>query len=238
MYHYEQAKKMTTQIGSLPFTSVEEAVAYSIAHAIPFLPELPALGDEMLSYIEQPGELSCRKEFHRNRFSTVKVQAIGPATLIFAGYEEEDALLRIYTHIEQILNGLCAEEIILFLDEPALGQAGFDYTGLWEAIFSSFPVIRGVHVCGNMQWDLLFNAEIDIISFDASQHDITQYYKSRQGKRIAWGINSPEQVRDFRAGDLITPPCGLSPRTFTVEACQQTLALLRRTADQLTGKHL
>ncbi|MCI2424474.1 hypothetical protein LM597_01240 [Candidatus Acetothermia bacterium] len=226
---------MITQIGSLPFTSVEEAVAYSLAHSIPFLPELPALGDEMLSYIKEPGKLSCRKEFQRKRFSTVKIQVIGPATLLFTGYEEDDALLRIYTHIERIIDGLCAEEIILFLDEPALGQAGFDYMRLWEVIFSSFQVIRGVHVCGNMQWDMLFSAEIDIISFDASQYDITQYYQSRQGKRIAWGINSSEQIRDFRIGDLITPPCGLSPRAFTVESCQPTLDLLRRTANRLTG---
>jgi hypothetical protein len=235
MYHYEQAKKMITQIGSLPFTSVEEAVAYSLTHAIPFLPELPALGDEMLSYIERPGELSCLKEFQHHYFSTVKIQVIGPATLIFTGYEEDDALLRIYTHIEQIIDGLCAEEIILFLDEPAIGQVSFDYMELWEEIFSSFQVIRGVHICGDMQWDLLFNAEINIISFDASQYDITQYFTSRQGKRIAWGINSPEQIKDFRPGDIITPPCGLSPRTFTEETCYQTLEFLRQTANRLIG---
>jgi hypothetical protein len=89
--------------------------------------------------------------------------------LIAAGHEENDALLRIYTHIERIMDGLRAEETILFLDEPSLGYVGCDYGRLWEVIFSGFQVIRGVHVCGNMQWDQLFDAEIDIISFDASQ---------------------------------------------------------------------
>jgi hypothetical protein len=230
MFLYERLKKRITQIGSLPLSDVEAAVRYSLRHDIPFLPELPSLGDAMLSYIKRPGELSALSEFKRHRFQVVKVQAIGPATLILAGYGEDEALLRIYHHVERILDGLSAQEIILFLDEPALGQAGFDYIPLWEAIFSEFPVVRGVHVCGNMQWDQLFSCNaIDIISFDASRYDITLYYP-RKGKRIAWGIREPGQVRDFRPGDLITPPCGLSPQAYHPQDLPGVLALLRRAA--------
>jgi len=227
VFRYERAGKRITQIGSLPLRDAEAAVAYSLRHDIPFLPELPLRGDAMLSYIKSPGKLSCLEKFRRNRFEVVKVQAIGPATLILAGYSEDEALLRVYHHIERILDGLSAKEVILFLDEPALGQAGFDFERLWTPIFEDFPVIRGVHVCGNMQWDLLFSADIDIISFDASRYDITLYYP-RRGKRIAWGITEPSQVRDFRPGDLITPPCGLA--AHRPEDLPEVLALLRAAA--------
>ncbi len=217
-------------MGSLPFRDVDRAVAYSLQHDIPFLPELISLGEAMLEYIKNPGRLSCLEKFKEHEFEVVKVQCIGPATLISAGYEENDALLRIYTHIEHILDDLRAKEIILFLDEPALGYVGFDYERLWQAIFPNFSVIRGVHVCGPMQWDLLFNAEIDIISFDASKYDITKYYKERKGKRIAWGIQKAEDIKDFQKGDLITPPCGLGTKLFTEADAEAKFRQLREIA--------
>jgi hypothetical protein len=229
---YVARRYCTTQIGSLPFRDVDQAIAYSLQHDIPFLPELTALGDAMLHYIQNPGHLSCLEKFKTYEFETVKVQCIGPATLIASGYEENDALLRIYTHIESIIKDLRAQEIILFLDEPALGYVGFDYERLWAPIFESFSVIRGVHVCGNMQWDQLFNADIDIISFDASNYDITKYYKDRKGKRIAWGIQRAEDIKDFQRGDLITPPCGLGTKLFTEADAVAKLAQLRELAER------
>ncbi len=230
---YVTQRRVITQTGSLPFRDIERAIAYSLQHDIPFLPELTALGDAMLEYIKHPGQLSCLEEFKQNEFEMVKVQCIGPATLMAAGYEECDALLRIYTHIDRILDHLDAQEIILFLDEPSLGYVGFDYERLWNVIFSSFPVIRGVHVCGPMQWDLLFNADIDIISFDASRYDITKYYKDRKGKHIAWGIQKAAEVNDFRAGDLITPPCGLGGKCSTEISTADLLNRLRSVAEGL-----
>ena len=236
MYGYERAGKVITQIGSLPFRDVKKAVAYSLRHDIPFLPELTALGDAMLDYIKNPGNLSCLEEFKRHRYKTVKVQVIGPATLIQSGYEENEALARIYEHLERILGGLETEEIILFLDEPALGYAGFDYEQLWEVLWESLPrpVIRGVHVCGNMQWDRLFDAELELISFDASKYDITKYYESRKGKRLVWGIRSLGDIKDFRRGDLVTPPCGMPHKAFTEEDAGRVFSLLRTAAERLS----
>lgn len=233
MHLYEELGLRITQIGSLPLRDPKQAVAYSLRHEIPFLPELPLLGDAMLSYIKRPGELSTLAEFKKHTFQVVKIQAVGPATLILSGYDPDEAVLRIWRHVEVILDGLRAREIILFLDEPALGQAGFDYEELWCPIFSDFPVIPGVHVCGNMQWDLLFRSKtVEIISFDASYYDITLYYP-REGKRIAWGITKPAQVKDFQPGDLITPPCGLSPVSYGPEDLERMLALLREAAERL-----
>jgi len=227
---------MVTQIGSLPFRDVDAAIAYSLRHEIPFLPELTALGDGMTEYIKTPGKLSCLEVFKKHEFSTVKVQCIGPATLLQSQYEEDDAVMRVYRHVEALLDGLHAEEVVLFLDEPALGYVGFNFIRLWEPIFESFPVTRGVHTCGNMQWDQLFDAPIDIISFDASLFDISKYYGDRNGKRIAWGITAVEQVTDFRPADLITGPCGLPHLTHDEAAAHERLALLNAAAASLRSR--
>jgi len=234
MHRYEEQGKRATQIGSLPFTDVDRAIEYSLAHDIPFLPELTALGDAMMTYIQDPGALSCLDAFHHHRFDVVKVQCVGPATLRQSGYEEDDAIGRVYAHVEAILDGLNAEETILFLDEPALGYVGFDYQRLWAPLFESFPVVRGVHVCGNMQWDELLEAEIDIVSFDASKYDITKYYDlSRREKSIAWGIEAADQIADYREGDLITLPCGMPHMTYTSDQADRRLEILRSATDSI-----
>ncbi len=69
-----------------------------------------------------------------------------------------------------------------------------------------FPVVRQVHVCGSMQWDQILEADIDIVSFDASTYDITKYYAARDETKIAWGIEPIEHARDVVLSDLITLP--------------------------------
>jgi hypothetical protein len=230
--------EVVTQIGSLPYDDVDKAVEYSLRHDIPFLPELPLLGDAMLEYIERPGNLSCLERFKQKvkGRGTVKIQCVGPATLILSGYDQDEAISRAYQHIDAIINGLNVDNIILFLDEPALGQAGFDYQQSWSALFGSFNVIQGVHVCGNMNWDELFASEIDIISFDASKFDITKYPGYRNGKRIAWGIEKKEDVKDFQQGDLLTLPCGMGPKFYSTEDCQVSLNRLLEVSNDLTSQ--
>ena len=218
-------RQITTQIGSLPHDDVDKAVEYSLKHDIPFLPELPKLGDAMMDYIGNPGNMSCLDTFKKkvSGRKTAKIQCVGPATLMLDGYDQDDAFSRVYQHIDALINGLDVEKIILFLDEPALGHAGFDYLELWAPLFDSFDVTRGVHVCGNMNWDELFASEIDIISFDASKFDITRYPGYRNDKRIAWGIETAADVKDFQHGDLLTPPCGMGPKFFNTDDCETIL---------------
>lgn len=226
---------IVTQVGSLPYEDVEKAVEFSLRHDIPFLPELPKLGDAMMDYIKNPGKLSCLDTFKKKVEGrpVVKVQCIGPATLILAGYSEDEAIARTCQHIDALLDGLNAGTIILFLDEPALGQAGFDYHRLWSPLFESFDVTPGVHVCGNMNWDELFNSQVEIISFDASQYDVTIYPAYRNGKRIAWGIENRQDVRDFQKGDLLTLPCGMGPKLYSTDDCEVCLAKLREVANDV-----
>ena len=179
----------------------------------------------MLEYIKRPGNLSCLDIFKKRvkGYKIVKIQCVGPATLITSGYNQDEAVTRVYQHIDAIINGLSVGKIILFLDEPALGQAGFDYWQLWLPIFESFDVMWGVHVCGNMNWDELFHSKIDIISFDASKYDITKYPGYRNGKRIAWGIKIKEDVKDFQKDDLLTLPCGMGPKFYNTDDCEVNL---------------
>jgi hypothetical protein len=221
-----------TQIGSLPYVNVTEAVHYSLRHDIPFFPELPVRGDAMLNYVKNPGKMSCLKEFKKHLFVSVKIQCIGPAILTAMGSRDDEAVEIICKHITTIIDGLYADEIILFLDEPALGGVGFEYESMWDAIFSNFDVVRGVHCCGPMDWDILFRSTvIDMISFDASQFNIALYPHYRNGKRIAWGVEKKEHVIDFLPGDLITPPCGMSPMRYTVKDCVSQLINLKQIKD-------
>lgn len=233
-----KARKIVTQIGSLPYEDVEQAVEFSLRHDIPFLPELPKLGDAMLEYIKNPGKLSCLETFKQkvDGHETVKVQCIGPATLVLSGYSEDEAVARTCDHISVVLDGLNVHEIILFLDEPALGHAGFDYQKLWFPLFESFEATFGVHVCGNMNWDDLFCSELDIISFDASKYDITKYPQYRNGKRIAWGIQNETDVRDFQEGDLLTLPCGMGPKFYSPDDCPIWLEKLLDVSNKLLLK--
>ena len=231
-------RKITTQIGSLPYEDVKQAVEYSLRHHIPFLPELPKKGEYMLEYIKHPGILSCLDEFKKqvrqSECQTIKIQCVGPATLILSGYNKDEAVQRIYEHISIIMDGLKAEEIMLFLDEPALGQAGFDYKKLWMSLFNNFNAVSGVHTCGNINWDKLFDSSIEIISFDASKYDITKYPKYRNNKRIAWGIQERGDVKDFQEGDLLTLPCGMSPLLYYAGDCEGNLEKLLRVSKELT----
>jgi hypothetical protein len=152
------------------------------------------------------------------------MQCVGVVTAMNYGLSEDDATLKIIDHISKNLKYINAKKIILFLDEPVLGYSGLPFERMWENVFEEFDVIRGVHTCGNMLWDQLFRANIEIINFDASQYDITKYYESRE-KRIAWGVKEQKDVKEWFEGDLITPPCGLS--TYTIEECQGVLENLK-----------
>jgi hypothetical protein len=228
-----EKRKIITQIGSLPYEDTGKAVAYSLKHDIPFLPELPKLGDAMLEYIKQPGRLSCLTEFKKHKFETVKIQCIGPATLMLSGYKEDEAVQKIVEHIQAMIDGLEAKEVILFLDEPALGQSGANFRALWEALFANFNLVPGVHVCGNMDWDLLFDSFLQIISFDASRFDLSKYSKYRSGKRIAWGVEKKEDIKDFQEGDLITLPCGMGSPLYKKEDCAPSLKRLEHIAEEV-----
>jgi hypothetical protein len=213
-----------TGVGTLPFTDPKEAVDHVMKYDIPFLPELTKLDESMEKYLKGTGIMSSAEHFAQHSFEMAKMQCVGPVTAMNFGLSEDEATLNIIGHISRHLNYINAKKIILFLDEPVLGHSGLPFERMWENIFEEFDVIRGIHTCGNMMWDKLFNAQIEIINFDASQYDITRYYESRE-KKIAWGVQKREDIKDWRSGDLITSPCGLNG--YTVSECESILQNLK-----------
>lgn len=99
------------------------------------------------------------------------------------------------------------KRVIIFLDEPGLagfGSSGFltvskdEVISMLQEIIHNLRqkgVIAGVHVCANTDWDLVFNSDPDIVSFDSFtffekfilySQGLNQFLKEK-GRFIAWG---------------------------------------------------
>jgi hypothetical protein len=222
-----------TQIGSLPYDNISKAIEYSLKHDIPFLPELPKRGDLMTDYIKHPGKMSCLEEFitATKGYDAVKIQCIGPASIISVTnrkFEEEKSIDVTSTHIIKIANSLDAKKIILFLDEPTLETAGYDYAkdGMTKEVYESMGFIAvdykrawenlverlkagtdyskiklGVHTCGNFDWKTLSEIKcIDIISFDTSEY--AKVFDAQNfyshKKNVAWGIKTSDDIQNIQ----------------------------------------
>ncbi len=114
---------------------------------------------------------------------------------------------------------------IIFLDEPALagfGSSSFVGVSREEVISVLKEVaeevkarggIVGTHVCANTEWDLLIEAGLDIINFDAFDYlDRFLLYASDlkafldEGGNIAWGLVptlKPEVLKTIEGAKLI-----------------------------------
>ncbi len=97
-------------------------------------------------------------------------------------------------------------EVILFIDEPYLASYGSAFVSLQreEVVASLNEFIRvirqegaksGIHCCGNTDWSLLMDTEVEIISFDAYEYfDSFVLYAERvkeflsRGGVVSWGL--------------------------------------------------
>jgi hypothetical protein len=96
---------------------------------------------------------------------------------------------------------------IIFIDEPYLSGFGSAFTPIQreqviaflremiEYISTSSDVLLGIHCCGNTDWSMIFEAGIDIVSFDAFGYmdhfllyrkEIVEFLEG--GGTIAWGV--------------------------------------------------
>lgn len=114
-------------------------------------------------------------------------------------------------------------DIIIFLDEPYMVSFGSAYVSIpREDVISSLNEVidgltarRGIHVCGNTDWSVPFQSDIDIVNYDAFSHLDTIFYFNEdlkefldRGGWIAPGIvpsspevmaETPDSVRDRAA---------------------------------------
>jgi len=97
--------------------------------------------------------------------------------------------------------------VIVFVDDPGLsasGQSTFitlkkdeivsELNSIYEAIRSGGG-IAGTHSCAGMDWSILFDSEVDIVSFDAFEYfsTVSSYMDElkvflKRGGILAWGI--------------------------------------------------
>jgi hypothetical protein len=102
--------------------------------------------------------------------------------------------------------GAFGKPVIVFLDEPAMETLGSAFSPaapelvaekleeIIEAIHAQGG-IAGIHCCGNADWPLIFNTQVDIVNFDAFGYlervllypaEIGAFFA--RGGALAWGI--------------------------------------------------
>lgn len=104
-------------------------------------------------------------------------------------------------------------DIIIFFDEPYMVSFGSAYISIpREEVISSLnevldglPARRGIHVCGNTDWSVPFQSDIDIVNYDAFSYLDTVFYFNEdlkefldRGGWIAPGVvpSSPEVMKE------------------------------------------
>ena len=76
------------------------------------------------------------------------------------------------------------KEVIIFFDEPYLVSFGSAYVSiskdetisLLNDVLGGIGAKRGVHCCGNTDWSVLFNTDVDIVNYDAFNFLETIFY--------------------------------------------------------------
>ncbi len=93
--------------------------------------------------------------------------------------------------------------VIIFFDEPSLSMLGTPFASIsdddamnWiNESLEGVDCYRGIHCCGNTNWQMLLKTNIDILSIDAYQYgenlimfpdELTEFYE--KGGAVAWGI--------------------------------------------------
>ena len=105
----------------------------------------------------------------------------------------------------------CNPNAFMFVDEPGLqflfsGMAGYGDQAAridMESFFSMIERPRGVHLCGNPDWDFLLNLDLDVLSLDVytngevfiSYADSIRRFLDRGGV-LVWGI-VPTNIEPF-----------------------------------------
>ena len=106
----------------------------------------------------------------------------------------------------------------MFVDEPGLqflfsalaGYSDLAAKGDMENFFAMIERPRGVHLCGNPDWDFLLGLDMDVLSMDVySNGEVFTHYGLSikkfldRGGRLVWGI-VPSNVEPFEEENLDT----------------------------------
>ncbi len=108
--------------------------------------------------------------------------------------------------------------VIIFFDEPYMVSFGSAYISiskeetisLLNEVLEGVEAKRGVHCCGNTDWSVLFNSNVDIVNYDAFNFLETIFYYSedltRFLKRGGWispgFVPSSEEALNLSVNDI------------------------------------
>ncbi len=161
---------------------------------------------------------------HRVKF--IKCQITGPFSMGL-GLKDEKGVPIIYNYgyfdiikksihmkalwmVDKIASKLPDKKIIIFFDEPYMVSFGSAYVSInkdevisiFNDVLTGISAIRGVHCCGNTDWSVLLNTDVDIINYDAFNYLETIFYFR-------------EELKNFlKKGGLISP--GIVPSSDIV----------------------
>ena len=192
------------------------------------------------------------RDKRREQVRCIKGQITGPITFGLALADEErkpifyDPTLRdiLIKHLsskarwmeKRFQDLLPGAKTILFFDEPSLSSFGSAFSGLnredvLNALNECFHAVRGlkgIHCCGNTDWNLLLETDLDILSFDAYGYlEPVSLYAPKlrsfleRGGILAWGIvpTSDEILKEsaesllerFKKGNELLLQKGIDP---------------------------
>jgi hypothetical protein len=150
-------------------------------------------------------------------YSAIRGQSIGPISFGLSVCDEEKLPIIYNPDIRMILFEFFRNKInnqyhtlkrkhenaFVWIDEPGLEMLFTSITGYpsekahgeFAAFLETVDGPRGVHLCGNPDWNFLLSSKIDILSFDAYlRGEIFSMYTDevqkflKQGRIISWGI--------------------------------------------------
>ena len=203
-----------TQIGSLPFDDIDEAINYSFQHSIPFVPDLPAVSshefmiDQAKCSVENPYQQVCLNAFKKrlNEYNgIIKNQLPGPLCISqYLNWEAEKAFMVWSTLLEDRIQTFkeFKNPLWLFIDEPTFFQHPIEMRKrVLERLDKINDVFIAIHYCGSEKIDLLDWPESIALSYDLSLHHNISY----QPQICGIGDKTPFP----RQSTAITPACGL-----------------------------
>ncbi len=163
-------------------------------------------------------------------YAAIRGQVEGPISFGLSVKDEHDRPLIYHDEVRPLLLDFMARKVsvmgqeladknpnaFVFVDEPGLefifsGMSGYgdaQARGDLDRFFGQVEGQRGVHLCGNPDWDFLLQTPMDILSFNAFGRGdrFVNHVPSLKrfldgGGTVGWGI-VPANFDDFRASDL------------------------------------
>ncbi|MGQ9670604.1 MAG: hypothetical protein ACUVWY_10625 [Desulfosoma sp.] len=203
---------------------------FSTEKFIQELPEVLSRFDDPALFDISPEYSAVYHRFLQMDFSdrpAIRGQLEGPVSFGFNVQDESDRPILFHDSVRPFLFEFMAQRVnvqlrrlktlhsdaFMFVDEPGLqfifsALSGYNHLSArndMEAFFAMIERPRGIHLCGNPDWDFLLNLDLDVLSLDMySNGEIFVSYTGAihrfldRGGRLVWGM-VPTNVEPFEA---------------------------------------